>query len=131
MKKTFLSLILVFSMASLNAQQTVTHMTWPSTAVLPEAHDWSIGFDMVPVIKSFGNLFHAPSGNDTIFSQTQYTLVGLYMKNDNTAYRVRIRIALSSKKHDNLVTDDTNPSTQLTDTWKERSANLTIGGGIQ
>ena len=130
MKKTLLLLISTLTITAAYAQE-VSHMTWPSSAVLPEAHDWSIGFDMVPVIKSFGNLFHAPTGNDTIFSQKQYTLVGLYLKNDNTAYRVKIRIGLSSAKFNNLVTDDANPSTQLTDTWTESSANLTIGGGIQ
>jgi hypothetical protein len=129
MKKTLLSLLFIYTVVAANAQ--VSNMSWPSTAVLPETHDWSIGFDVVPVISAAGNLFHSSSNNDSIFSQQQYTLVGLYLKDDKTAYRLRVRIGFSSLKNNNLVTDDVNPSTQLTDTWTENTTNITIGGGIQ
>ena len=78
MKRISLSLILVFTIVAAKAQDA-PRTSWPPMAVLPEKHDWSIGIDVIPVFTGIGNVFHSPSGNDTIFSQKQYTLVGLYM----------------------------------------------------
>src|SRR5437867_88469 len=107
MKKTFLSLLFGLTILAANAQDA-SRSALPASPILPEANDWSIGFDVVPVIKTFGNLFHSPNGNDSIYSQRQYTLVALHVKNDKTAYRMLLRIGFSSFKFNNLVTDDAN-----------------------
>jgi len=130
MKTALLSLILFISIITVRAQE-VSQTSWPKTAVLPEAHDWSIGFDVVPIIKTVGNLFHTPSGNDSVYSEHQFHLVGLYVKNSSTAYRAILRIGFGSTKYNNLVQDDANISAKLTDTWTDSYSNFTVGFGIQ
>src|SRR5258708_24605697 len=106
MKKNLLTLVLFFILLTftLHAQELVTKS---GTPILPAPKDWSIGFDVIPVFKAVGNLFHSSDVNS--FSQEENTLVGLYVKNATTAYRVRVRIGYTSYVFENKVRDDENP----------------------
>jgi len=54
MKKIILSAALATAMISANAQDM---MSKKGTPILPEAKDWSIGFDAAPLLGYFGNLY--------------------------------------------------------------------------
>src|SRR5947207_12382510 len=112
MKKSLLALLLFLTIYTVNAQEvSMSNTSWPPTAVLPEKGDWSIGFDVVPIIRTVGNLFHTPSGNDSIYSQKQFTAVFLRVKNERTAYRFKARVGYNSEKWNNLVNDDASNNT--------------------
>ncbi|CAN5413154.1 hypothetical protein BH11BAC1_BH11BAC1_22830 [soil metagenome] len=132
--KKLLTVAILFSAINIsNAQELLSKK---GTPVLPEAKDWSIGFQADPLLKYFGNFFNKDNNNNTILeSQVPLTLVGLYMKDDHTAYRLKLRIGLGAKSTDNFVDDDNYqaalPKAKTTDTWKATSTNLAVGFGIQ
>src|SRR5258708_34424087 len=101
MKKIFLTVALLTAIISVKAQDNM--MSKKGTPILPEAGDWSIGIDASPFIDwAFDKTkIMAPnnqqiSADDAVFSQKDMTLVGLYMKDANTAYRGRVRIGSTS-----------------------------------
>src|SRR5262249_14212260 len=61
------------------------------------------------------------------------TIVGLYVKDENTAYRVRFGLNFGSTKNDFLVPQDgaTDPNARVTDTKKVSTHGVTIGVGLQ
>lgn len=117
------------AVASASAQDM---MSKKGTAILPESGDWSVGFDAIPLIENFGNLFHSTGYYD--FSQAPNTIVGKMMMDEETALRVRLRIGFGSTKRDNLVSDD-NPAAAagatVVDSRKISGSDITIGAGIQ
>jgi hypothetical protein len=134
MKKLFLSLALASAVAfATNAQDMTSKKGVP---ILPEAGDWSIGFDATSLIQYFGNLANGSTNNNSSLSpQENFTLVGLYVKDESTSYRAKLRIGFGSTTQDNLVYQDvTTPATPpatVTDEKKTSAMNITIGGGIQ
>ena len=129
-----LALAVLFSVyLSSNAQELITKK---GAHILPEAKDWSIGLQAEPFLKYFGNFFNKDNNdNTTLNPQIPLTLTGLYVKDDHTAYRMKLRIGLSSRTTNNFVDDDNYtgapPNSKTTDTWKATSSNLTVGAGIQ
>jgi hypothetical protein len=133
MKKLLATTILLSMAASMNAQQLLSKKGMP---VLPEPKDWSIGFQADPLLKYFGNLFNKDANNNTVLeSQIPLTLVGLYVKDENTAYRLKARVGLYAKTTNNFVDDDdftgAPPKAKTTDTWKSGSTHLAVGVGLQ
>ncbi len=128
MKKIILSVALATAMFAANAQdKNKSGMT-----IAPEAGDWSLGFDVVPVIGDFGNLFHTTAPGS--LSQMPLTLVALHVMDANTAWRMRARIGFGSTTQDNMVPSDastTFPPAQVTDEWKHSYMDITLGAGIQ
>lgn len=119
MKKIFLSISLILSSLLISAQDSTCTKTCNNKlqSVLPETGEFSLGFDAVPVLNYFGNMFN--SSNDSVsigYQETTNTIVGSYMKNSNTSYRGKLRIGFK-----NSVTND---STIV-------SSDMTFGGGIQ
>ena len=128
MKKLILTAAIASSVVFANAQDM---MSKKGTPILPEAGDWSIGFEVGPYL---GNLFNGSNNNNGLSSQIPNTLVGLYVVDANTAYRAKFRLGFGSKTHNNLVDQDgssTTPPAQVTDEWKSSSMNVTLGFGIQ
>ncbi|MCX6292091.1 MAG: hypothetical protein NT126_10045 [Bacteroidetes bacterium] len=134
MKKVFLTVAFLSAIGFANAQDMLSKK---GTPILPEEKDWSIGFDAMPVLNYFGNLMsgYTYQNQAAIRYQTPYTLVGKMMKDANTAYRAKLRIGFGSTSIDNFANDDTYTGTgvppKVTDTWKNSTMNITIGGGIQ
>ncbi len=133
MKKVLLTVALLSSIGFANAQDM---MSKRGTPILPEAKDWSIGFNAMPVLEYFGNVASGSVGRNTagIGYQTPWTIVGKMMKDENTAYRVKVRIGFGSSSNDFFTDDETStttPKAQVTDTKKSSSMNITLGGGIQ
>jgi len=132
MKKLILSAALATAMIGANAQDM---MSKKGTPILPEASDWSIGFDAAPLLGYFGNLFNNTVDNSVSAAyQKNMTLVGKMMKDENTAFRAKLRIGFGSASTDNLVNQDGSTATPVptvSDTRKVSSMNFTVGAGIQ
>ena len=132
MKKLFLTVALAAAVAGVNAQDMNSKR---GTPILPESGDWSIGFDAAPWLQYFGNLM-SNSGNNSAnaaYQQTQ-TIVGKMMKDENTAYRVKVRLGFGSNTFNNIIDQDgstSNPPATVTDELKTSGMNITLGGGIQ
>jgi hypothetical protein len=119
MKKLILSLVLVASIGVANAQETKTNChetckTKNGTPILPVAGEWSLGFDAVPVLNYFGNLLNSGENSASIDFQQANTIVGSYMKTDNTAYTGKLGIGFTNK-----------------DESGESAYNVTLGAGLQ
>ncbi|MBL0064132.1 MAG: hypothetical protein IPP38_03760 [Bacteroidetes bacterium] len=132
MKKIILSAALATAMISANAQDM---MSKKGTPILPEAKDWSIGFDAAPLLGYFGNLFNSTVDNSVSASyQQNMMLVGKMMKDENTAMRAKLRIGFGSNSNDAILNQDgstSNPPATVTDNRKISSMNFNIGAGIQ
>jgi hypothetical protein len=128
MKKLFLTAALA-SIVAFAGAQTLT--TKAGNAILPEDGDWSISFDASPL----GTIFRdsGPSALSSSFLDN-FTIVGKMMTSSNTAFRAKLRIGSHSHKQDGFsdqTGSTTTPAATVTDTKKESSMNITLGGGIQ
>ncbi len=126
--------------ASTQAQEL---MSKRGTPILPEAGDWSIGIDAVPFIdwafdktRIMSNTGVTSAGG-AVRAQEHMTLIGLYVKDANTAYRGKVGINFSSHSEDHIVdanfttaTPPANPAS-VTDNVKKTSMGITLGAGIQ
>lgn len=131
MKKLFITAALASTCLLAGAQDM---MSKKGTPILPEAGDWSIGVDATDMIRYFGNLFNKDANNDTMLSsQIDQTLTGLYVKDENTAFRVKLRIGFGSETKNFLSKDDrsSDATATVTDTWKASNNHFTIGAGLQ
>ncbi len=128
-------LILTVAMASatiIAGAQTLTSKN--GTPILPEAGEWSIGFDAVPVLNTIGGVFHENTNSSTgvdYVSNNNMTLVGKMVVDENTAYRAKLALNFGS----NTVTADANAPgfDSLTTPSEVKTSNMdiTIGAGIQ
>lgn len=131
MKKLILTVALASAAAFVSAQDM---MSKRGTPILPETGDWSIGFDVVPIVKSFGNMFNNTGYTANNIAQESYTIVGKKMTDENTALRAKIRIGIRNYKDENLVPQDGSTATPVptvVDSWKTSTMNVTLGAGIQ
>jgi hypothetical protein len=132
MRKLLLTAALASAVAFANAQ-TMTSKN--GTPILPEANDWSIGFDAHPLISYFGNLFNNSAGNNAFMnypSNNSMLIVGKMVKDESTAYRAKVGINFGSTK----VTRSTLGFTSLDSVSsasevKKSYMNITLGAGIQ
>lgn len=136
MKKVLLVLGLMgVGFSSLHAQGITNKKGY---AVLPEAGDYSISFDAVPIMnyafdktRIFSN--NAPSSATGLFNyQTPMTIVGKYMKDENTAYRFKARLGFENTTENTYVNKiGSTTNEQVLDTKKGSGNNITLGAGIQ
>ena len=135
MKKLFLSLALLSAGAGLFAQGLTSKK---GTPILPEARDWSISFDAVPFLdyafdktRIFSNTVPS-SAAGALDYQTPITLVGKYMKDENTAYRVKARIGFNSLTEKEFVAKTgTTTGETVENSTTTSDFNLTLGAGLQ
>ena len=125
MKKLFLTVALASSIVVANAQ-TMTSKN--GTPILPEAGDWSIGFDANPLLRYVGNFFNQAGTNNIGMSyQQNMVIVGKYMTDANTAYRAKLALNFGSNTSESTPLDSLfNPSKV-----KTSSNGITLGAGIQ
>jgi len=115
-------MVAVLGMVTANAQDTVLGVQEPMCCkskggdmILPEAGEFSIGVDAVPVLNYFGNLFNKEANTAAVGYQQANTIVGTYMKTNKLAYRGKLRIGLNSSNVDSVET---------------KSTDVTLGGGL-
>jgi hypothetical protein len=128
MRKLFFTAALVSVVALANSQTLTTKAGNP---ILMEDGDWSISFDASPL----GTIFRdsGPSALSSSFFDS-WTIVGKMMTSSNSAIRAKVRIGSHSDKTDGF-SDQTGststPPATVTDTRKNSSMDITLGGGIQ
>lgn len=135
MKKTLI-LIAFACVTSFAFAQDNMMMSKKGTPILPEAKDWSIGFDASPLLEYAGNLFNHDDNSDPsadFVDGNSFTVVGLYVVNETTSYRAKARLGFGSTKNDFIVDNGAtaNPDDKATNTVKNSYNKITLGAGIQ
>jgi hypothetical protein len=121
--------IVALCAATITNAQTLTSKN--GTPLLPEAGEWAIGFDAVPVLQAVGNLMYN-AGDSLNFSQMQHTLVAAYVKDANTQYRAMLRIGFGSTTTGAATGSFSGSDSILVPSEVKTSAmNITLGAGIQ
>jgi len=114
-KSLILTLALVFGTIFANAQCTEQCKSKNGTPILPEAGEYSIGIDAVPVLNYFGNFFSNSGSTAAVGFQQAGVITGSYMKTANTAYRGKLAINFANSS---------------VDSTKSQSSGVTVGAGI-
>ena len=114
-KSLILTLALVFGTIFANAQCTEQCKSKNGTPILPEAGEYSIGIDAVPVLNYFGNFFNNSGNTAAVGFQQAGVITGSYMKTANTAYRGKLAI---------------NYANSSIDSTKTQSSGVNVGAGI-
>jgi hypothetical protein len=130
-KNLLLSAALLLSTLLLNAQGLTNKKGQP---ILPEEGNWAVGFDVVPVVKYAGNLFHASSDSSSDLSPYMpMTFFGKYVMTPRTSIRAQMRIGFITATQDTLVpkTTSTNPNELVSDEAKRTVTNIALSGGFE
>ena len=143
MKKTLLLLLVcVFSVSNAFAQQVErdTDEDVPEEqerVILPEAGDFALGFDAVPFLEYFGNIFNGTQNNSigANFPGANQQVFGKYFLSINMAIRGRARLEqdIVTNKNRVILDNQTFPdqNIQVTDQWTQYSTFVRIGGGLE
>ncbi|HEY3405283.1 MAG TPA: hypothetical protein VGK59_17985 [Ohtaekwangia sp.] len=104
--------------------------------ILPQTGEWGLGIDATPFLEYFGNFFHGEDYNNapSFNSPDNLALIGKYMKDNNTAYRVRFALNRSSETGKNLVFDDSNEDPEpkyVEDKVVASEINVLLGAGLE
>jgi hypothetical protein len=137
MKKSMLLLVLATCSYVATAQNTSKN----GHQITPEAGDWGLGIDVDPIFRYIGNMFNgntdnsAPSWNFVDNSPIPMTITGFMIKDENTAYRAKVRLGFGSNKQTNFVDNDLDsinvPTGKVEDERKMSATNILISAGIQ
>ena len=106
--------------------------------ILPEAGDFSIGFDAVPFLEYAGNFFSGSTGRNYVsadFPNATQQVVGKYFLNSNTAIRGRFRFRFASDVDRNRVILDNqsipDPNIQVVDERMGNANFVQLGVGLE
>jgi hypothetical protein len=139
MKRKVLFVASLFLATATFAQDGLTSKK--GEAYLPEAGDWSIGFDASALTSFVGNAFNGNVGNaaltapmmDNVGQEIRFKM----FKDEKTAYRLRARIGMSSSSTDvyDLYDNDATPNTAdqefTTNTKVNDGFSVVLGAGIE
>ena len=130
MKKKVLLIAALFTAGLSFAQDGLTSKK--GVPILPEAGDWSIGFDASSLLNYGGNMLNGKLDNSLapMGDITANTIYGKKFIDANTAYRGMLRFGFGTGGSDTLVTKTgTTTNEKVTDERNSSSFNITIGGG--
>src|SRR3954470_24487786 len=105
MRKFILTVALAATTVIAGAQ-TLTSKN--GTPILPENGDWSIGFDAVPVLNYFGNMFNNTANNSINMNYSHGnsgTIFGKMVLEGGKAYRAKVGINIMNSSTKYFVTD--------------------------
>lgn len=142
MKKRILLVAAVLGMTSTFAQDLTSRK---GENYLPEAGDWAIGIDAVPLLNYVGNIFGKQADNmhaGSIWTPNTpfFTIHGKYFAEAGLAYRGAIRLGFGTEKDkvmvgDRAATVATNPWPEalpmVENTWKRTSTNIGLSVGLE
>jgi hypothetical protein len=151
MKKLLFAASLLVASFSVNAQTTTTTTTTTTEGsegfvsknghqVLPQAGDWSLSIDGLPILRFVGNAFNGDDGNDvennfggTPFTNGVPTVTGRKMLDANTAIRARFGVNLVSKNTKSQVPTipAAAPTTYVEDEVKTKESDFYLSAGIE
>ena len=103
-------------------------------AMLPEAGDWALGFDAVPLLNYAGNMFNGNTGNtmNAAWDNSNMAITGKYFVDATTAYRGSLRLAMSSTAASTLTDTSTSGDPSYIEDIANTSANvIVLGGGME
>jgi len=125
MKKSILTVALIL-VATITFAQDLTSKKGEN--FLPEAGDWAIGIDAVPLLNYLGNTFGKDADNmyaRNIWTPSNPNLVitGKYFKTEKFAYRGGIRLGFGSEKGKKMVRDR-QVALSLINPWPETQAEV-------
>jgi hypothetical protein len=141
MKRKVLFVASLFLATATFAQDGLTSKK--GEAYLPEAGDWSIGFNGTDLVNYVGNMANGSTGNTLNSGDWMNGSVGQEIrlkmfKDETTAYRLRARIGFASTSSDFLGTydsDTTNvpsaPEDYTISTKTSSGFNLVLGAGLE
>ena len=141
MKKKVLFVASLFLATATFAQDGLTSKK--GEAYLPEAGDWSIGFDGTALVDYVGNMANGTAGNTLNAGGWMNGTVGQEIrfkmfKDEKTAYRIRARIGFATTNSDfngTYDSDVTNTPTTTEDyiinTKTSSGFNLVLGAGLE
>jgi hypothetical protein len=132
--KNIIAVTLLACSLNLNAQDILK--TKSGKPILPAKNDFALTIDAVPFINFTGNLFNGSSNiaPGFLFAQKNpLTFSGLYLKENDLAYRIKLRLGFSSFKNDTAVAKNgsTNPNELVIDESIQKTTAVTMGFGIQ
>jgi len=139
MKKRLLFVAAIVAASTTFAQDGLTSKK--GEAYLPEAGDWSIGFDAAPLLNYVGNAANgstnstltAPWMNGTVAQELRAKM----FKDENTAYRLRARIGTGSTSADalgkyDMDADATTPDVDyVVSTKTSQGFSVVLGAGLE
>lgn len=105
--------------------------------ILPEADDWALSIDAVPVMSYLGNMLNGNLSNSSPsfgYPGTPLAITGKLFKDEKTAYRAMIRLGFGSTSQNNYVDDNANtldPNAMVNDSRKVSYNNIVLGGGLE
>ena len=146
-KPSLFLLLLLFAASATYAQQTEedpdqldpneTIKSKRGQIILPEAGEFAIGFDAVPFLEYFGNIFNG-TANNTVgadFPGVDQQVFGKYFLTDDMAVRGRLAVEQDRITNRNRVILDNqpipDPDIEVTDEWIENTTDVTLGGGLE
>lgn len=119
------------------AQETGGMTSKKGEAILPEADDWALCIDAVPIMYYLGNMVNGNVNNQSPswnYPGTPLAITTKLFKDEKTAYRAMLRLGFGSTKRNNYVDDmanTTDPSVMVNDSWKSSYNNIVLGGGLE
>lgn len=140
MKKSILALA-VFLGATTTFAQDLTSRKGEN--YLPEAGDWAIGIDGVPLLNYLGNFFGKQNDNTFAnsiwgYSNPSFLITGKYFTEDQFAFRGGIRIGFNSEKDNVLVGNRSanpanwpNTDALVENSWKRSNTNVGLNFGVE
>lgn len=125
MKKSILAVAVVLGATSTFAQDLTSRK---GENYLPEAGDWAIGIDAVPLLNYIGNFFgkaadNTHAGNIWTPSNPNLVITGKYFAEEDLAFRGGIRLGFGSTKESVMIADrQSTPPT--TNPWPDNAAEV-------
>lgn len=126
MKKSILAVAVVLGATSTFAQDLTSKK---GENYLPEAGDWAIGIDAVPLLNYVGNFFGKAGDNtyaNTIWNYNNpvnMVITGKYFVEDDMAYRGGLRLGFGSTKS-TVTVADRQVAAPTTNPWPENAAEV-------
>ncbi len=138
MKKTAMFVALAFICSGAIAQDESSGLvSKKGENILPEADDWALMIDAVPVMNYLGNMLNGNLNNGSPsfgYPGTPLAITGKMFKDETTAYRAMIRLGFGSTNARNFVNNDattTDPLDMVEDSRKTSYNNIVLGGGLE
>lgn len=141
MKKSILALAVVLGATSSFAQDLTSKK---GENYLPEAGDWAIGIDAVPVLNYIGNFFGKTADNNYAnnmwtFNNPSMAITGKYFVEDGLAYRAGIRLGFGSMTEKVMVADRASTAANpwpeqpamVENTMKAGGTNIALNAGLE
>ena len=142
MRKFSILLVALMLTVSMFAQENdkngeVNMMSKRGEYILPEAGDFALGINALPMVEYFGNMFNGHAGNTTSFGTFTHRLVsttpvlfGKYYLSDKTAIRAGLLIGVyNSTDRENVMMNQQipDPKITVTDIMKATETDLGLG----